>query len=323
MAADIFYHAVVVEQHDIDMPPEDEVLVAYFAYGNQVAVAYYGSHAVAADPYDAAVGVYRRDVDGAYDLFVGKHAFPGYVSRRDIDVVYLGPLCVVGVYGIDGNGRDGGFTTSCRVPHAAIACEKPFFGGSYGYNDFVEQVVAERQLAVEVLRAICPKVSMKWPNDLWLNDGKLAGILCETCRTASGHLHVAVGIGVNIAIQDKLKKHLLEAGYPASSLFTLADLPKDVDIVRVHTAARLALALRRAVCEFSSDTISGIASRWDGFDAMLGQQVCFISDDGRMTQGIERGITQNGEIVIDDNGIRRVFSNGSLRPAAGKAAPVC
>ena len=177
--------------------------------------------------------------------------------------------------------------------------------------------------AVEVLRAICPKVSMKWPNDLWLNDGKLAGILCETCRTASGHLHVAVGIGVNIAIQDKLKKHLLEAGYPASSLFTLADLPKDVDIVRVHTAARLALALRRAVCEFSSDTISGIASRWDGFDAMLGQQVCFISDDGRMTQGIERGITQNGEIVIDDNGIRRVFSNGSLRPAAGKAAPVC
>ncbi len=176
--------------------------------------------------------------------------------------------------------------------------------------------------AVEALRTICPRVCIKWPNDLWLENGKLAGILCETCRNAKGELHVAVGIGVNIAVQDDLMKYLQEAGYPASALFAPASLPDDIDKVRLNTAARLARSLRKAVCEFSSESMRCIAAQWSSFDAMFGSRVCFISEDGRQTKGVECGITQTGEIVIEDHGKRRVFSNGSLRLAESEAALV-
>jgi len=46
-----------------------------------------------------------------------------------------------------------------------------------------------------------PRLQLKWPNDLWLDDGrKLAGILIETTEIAdgSGRRCVIVGIGLNL-----------------------------------------------------------------------------------------------------------------------------
>lgn len=41
--------------------------------------------------------------------------------------------------------------------------------------------------------------SLKWPNDVLLNGGKLAGILLESAGAAGGVSHIAIGIGVNLA----------------------------------------------------------------------------------------------------------------------------
>jgi BirA family transcriptional regulator, biotin operon repressor / biotin---[acetyl-CoA-carboxylase] ligase len=52
-------------------------------------------------------------------------------------------------------------------------------------------------------------LKLKWPNDVLLNGGKVAGILLESSSTAQG-MHLAVGIGVNlIAAPDA---SIVEAG---------------------------------------------------------------------------------------------------------------
>jgi BirA family biotin operon repressor/biotin-[acetyl-CoA-carboxylase] ligase len=41
-------------------------------------------------------------------------------------------------------------------------------------------------------------ISLKWPNDVLLNGGKLAGILLESAGAGRGLSHFAIGIGVNL-----------------------------------------------------------------------------------------------------------------------------
>ncbi|MBQ0325986.1 bifunctional biotin--[acetyl-CoA-carboxylase] ligase/biotin operon repressor BirA, partial [Providencia rettgeri] len=44
------------------------------------------------------------------------------------------------------------------------------------------------------------KVKVKWPNDLYMNDKKLAGILVELTGKTGDAAHIIIGIGINIGM---------------------------------------------------------------------------------------------------------------------------
>jgi BirA family biotin operon repressor/biotin-[acetyl-CoA-carboxylase] ligase len=44
------------------------------------------------------------------------------------------------------------------------------------------------------------QVRLKWPNDVLLGGGKLAGILLESCSAGTGVSYLAIGVGVNLAL---------------------------------------------------------------------------------------------------------------------------
>lgn len=55
-------------------------------------------------------------------------------------------------------------------------------------------------VGVAAAEALHPQVRLKWPNDLWVGDAKLGGILIETAPGGLEHRtrYVIVGIGLNI-----------------------------------------------------------------------------------------------------------------------------
>lgn len=61
-----------------------------------------------------------------------------------------------------------------------------------------------------------PKLSLKWPNDVLLNDGKVAGILLESLLVRGKMWGVAVGIGVNLTIAPLITQVEDGAVYPVS-----------------------------------------------------------------------------------------------------------
>ncbi len=55
----------------------------------------------------------------------------------------------------------------------------------------------------EVLQRLgAADVRVKWPNDLYLNDRKLAGILVELTGKTGDAAQLVIGAGINLAMRD-------------------------------------------------------------------------------------------------------------------------
>ena len=136
--------------------------------------------------------------------------------------------------------------------------------------------------------AVSP-VRLKWPNDLYVADAKLAGILVEARWRANRLDWVAIGIGVNVRAPADVEN--------AASLEPHAD--------RVDVLASLVPGLRAAAHArgpLSAGELEEFATR----DLAAGR-TCVTPASGRVC-----GITSSGELLIDTDVGLRTFRDGSL-----------
>ncbi len=152
-----------------------------------------------------------------------------------------------------------------------------------------------------VAQGLHPALRLKWPNDLWLDDRKLAGILIET--TQVGALRYAViGVGINIL------------PLPATGLATapacLQELLPQIDA----TAALLQVAapLLGAVQRFEREGWAPFRAAYAGRDALAGREVTL--SDG--SSGQARGVDACGALLVHTAaGLKKISSaEVSVRP---------
>ncbi len=156
-------------------------------------------------------------------------------------------------------------------------------------------------VGVGVAQSLHPDLQLKWPNDVWWQDRKLAGILIET--TQVGHERYAViGVGINIAPRD------------ATGLSTppawLQELEPGVD---APTALlRVAPALVQAVLRFEAQGWPPFLAAYAARDALAGREVQL--SDG--SQGQARGVDAQGALLVHtSSGLKKISSaEVSVRP---------
>ena len=149
---------------------------------------------------------------------------------------------------------------------------------------------------------------LKWPNDVWVKEQKLAGILVELVPTKTGTLAV-VGIGVNADLTNAQASKIDQS---VASLRRLgASISRDDLVVAVCTS------LLENFDVYSRD---GFAPFLEAFDSAhcLHDQAAILVLGGESQEGIVRGVDITGGLRFEQNGVTRVVSSGevSLRPAA-------
>jgi len=151
--------------------------------------------------------------------------------------------------------------------------------------------------------ALAPKVSfsLKWPNDVLADRGKVAGILLES-EAREGHLAIVVGFGINLAAAP--------AGmpYPAQSLAALGCVLAPEDAFSALTDAWLSWA---ALWNDGSG-FGAIRDAWLAQARGIGQAISVRTGE-RMESGIFETLDEEGRLILRKaDGMIRVISAGDV-----------
>lgn len=120
-------------------------------------------------------------------------------------------------------------------------------------------------------------VQMKWPNDIWIDGLKSAGILVEA-RPQDGW--AVAGVGLNLSIGDQEFPDGIRGR--ATSVGGGVTLPMAVRALNEHVGSRLETPVEQALEEFSAR------------DALRGRRVSWTGGEGKAA-----GIDRQGSLLVE------------------------
>jgi len=158
-------------------------------------------------------------------------------------------------------------------------------------------------VGLSVAESLHAAVGLKWPNDLWWQERKLAGILIETASFGTQR-HAVIGVGVNLAPREAAGLSTPPAG--------LRELLPGIDATQV--LLQLGEPLVRTVLAFERQGFAPFAARFNDRDVLRGREV--MLSDGQ--HGMAHGVDEGGALLVHTAaGMQHVTSSEvSVRPRA-------
>ncbi len=143
------------------------------------------------------------------------------------------------------------------------------------------------------------KLSLKWPNDILLNNNKVCGILVQSKTSGSVLSRLVIGIGLNVNQPEGFFKDDLQH---AASLHSTTGKCFDRILVLINI-------LRNIDQQFTILHEKGekiIFNRWKNACDSIGRQVA-VDDGKRIHKGIFEDISENGELVLNTGAKKVIF----------------
>ena len=163
-------------------------------------------------------------------------------------------------------------------------------------------------IMAETLRSLgADEVRVKWPNDIYLNDRKLAGILVELTGKTGDAAQIVIGAGINLAMRTA------DASQINQGWINLQEA--GVTVNRNELAARLINRLREALPLFEQEGLAPFVTRWAALDNFINRPVKLLIGE-REVHGIARGVDSQGGLLLEQDGEIKAWVGGeiSLRP---------
>lgn len=161
----------------------------------------------------------------------------------------------------------------------------------------------------EVLQQLgAEQVRVKWPNDIYLQDRKLSGILVELTGKTGDAAQIVSGAGINLVMRH-VESDVVNQGW-----ISLQEAGVVID--RNLLAARLIKELRLGLELFEQEGLAPYLPRWEKLDNFIHRPVKLIIGDKEI-YGISRGIDAQGALLLEQDGVIKAWVGGeiSLRSA--------
>ncbi|MBH0004971.1 bifunctional biotin--[acetyl-CoA-carboxylase] ligase/biotin operon repressor BirA [Pseudoalteromonas sp. SWYJZ12] len=151
-------------------------------------------------------------------------------------------------------------------------------------------------------------VELKWPNDIYINKQKLAGVLVELDGQPQGPCQLVIGIGINLQMPESFSQHIDQAWTDLNQHTQKLDKNQLVASLTYHLEQRLV--------QYRQTGLQDMYEQWNSLNAFAGDYV-ELNTGHRSWRGICEGIDAQGGIRIRQDGEVKSYYGGevSLRKA--------
>lgn len=224
---------------------------------------------------------------------------------KNVDELNSGDICVA-EYQSAGRGRRG---RSWVSPYGCHLYCSMYWNLSQGMAQAAGLSLVVACSLVKALESLNVEgLGVKWPNDIYLNEKKLAGVLIEMNGQADSHCHLVIGIGINVSMSQAQGEKIDQ---PWSDLSI-----QNPNLNKTDLMVTLQKQLTEDLAEFESHGMRVFLPRWQEIDIFYGKEVKLLMGENQVL-GICRGIDETGAILLDTNNGLEAFVGGeiSLRSA--------
>ncbi|MCB0594145.1 MAG: biotin--[acetyl-CoA-carboxylase] ligase [Lewinellaceae bacterium] len=151
-------------------------------------------------------------------------------------------------------------------------------------------------------------VKVKWPNDIYIGNGKVAGILIQTTLSHKGFQNCVAGVGVNVNQQQfsPLLPNPTSLSLAAGRFFELPPLIEEYCQALEHRYLQLKNGRLQAIGEEYLRHLYGI-----------GRKKLFERPGGEQFTGQVSGVNADGQLLIRHNGREEAFHLKEVRMVLG------
>ncbi|WP_207950900.1 bifunctional biotin--[acetyl-CoA-carboxylase] ligase/biotin operon repressor BirA [Marinobacter sp. JSM 1782161] len=161
-------------------------------------------------------------------------------------------------------------------------------------------------VGVAVARALeslgLERAALKWPNDVLVDNRKLAGILIELQGELEGAAGVIIGIGINTHMSDR--EQTIDQPW-----ISLDGAAPDVEWHRNDVVAAVIRETLDVLDSFESSGFAAWRDQWQSRDAFFGQRLRTEPDGD---EGLGAGIDASGAYLLDIDGRHKPLRAGEL-----------
>jgi BirA family biotin operon repressor/biotin-[acetyl-CoA-carboxylase] ligase len=152
------------------------------------------------------------------------------------------------------------------------------------------------------------KLYLKWPNDIYSDSGKVAGLLIESVKYDDSSCWLVIGIGINTSFIEF--SSLNQKNSPPPSISYLKKMSKVKG--EALFLESLIVALDKLSQFFTVNSFVSAIERYQKYDYFdLGQEV-IVYDTGKSIYGRYKGLTQRGELLFESEGKLTVYRFGDV-----------
>jgi BirA family biotin operon repressor/biotin-[acetyl-CoA-carboxylase] ligase len=146
---------------------------------------------------------------------------------------------------------------------------------------------------------------VKWPNDIVINDKKIAGILAESKTEKNSLSFVVVGFGINVNIP--------KGNFPEeiADIATSLSIESEREVSRVYLLQEI---LKQIESRYLRLNDNGFLDEWKSLSATIGSQIQIEYPD-RIRTGLVTDIDENGALIVqlDTGDIKHIMNDDIVK----------